>query len=56
MVVKLMKECSSDLPLLWRKAMSNDDLKRAIKMNTIVGVISILVTLTGVVVTIAAMM
>ena len=36
--------------------MSNDELKRAIEVNTILGVISILVTLTGVVVTIIAMM
>jgi len=36
--------------------MSNDELKRAIEVNTILGVISILVTLTGAVVTIIAMM
>ena len=36
--------------------MSNDELKRAIEVNRILGVISILVTLIGIVVTIAAMM
>ena len=36
-------------------SVSNDDkLKRAIEINTIVGVISILVTLVGIVITIAA--
>jgi len=35
--------------------MSNDDLKRAIEVNTVVGVISILVTLVGIVVTLVAM-
>jgi hypothetical protein len=34
--------------------MSNDDLKRAIEVNTVVGVISILVTLVGIAVTLAA--
>ncbi len=34
--------------------MSNDDLKRAIEVNTVVGVISILVTLVGIVVTLVA--
>lgn len=36
--------------------MSNDELKRAIEVNTIVGVITVLVSLAGIVVTIAAMM
>ena len=42
--------CSSNL----EKSMSNDELKRAIEVNTILGVISILVTLVGIAVTLAA--
>jgi len=36
--------------------MSNDDLKRAIEVNTIVGVIAILVTLLGIAVTLATLL
>lgn len=36
--------------------MPNDELKRALNLNSIVGVISILVTLAGIVVTLAALL
>ena len=55
MVVKSMKYCLLACSSIMEKGMSNDDLKRAIEVNTILGVISILVTLIGIAVTIAAM-
>lgn len=41
--------CSSNL----ENSMSNDDVKKAIKVNTVLGVISILVSLVGIAVTLS---
>ena len=54
MAVKSIKYCLLACSSNPEKSMSNDDVKRAIEVNTVVGVISILVTLIGIVVTLSA--
>jgi len=53
---KYMKCCLLICSSIMEKSMSNDDLKRAIEVNTIVDVIAILVTLLGIAVTLATLL